>query len=325
MCVWWVPNHETRHGSWWHAPPKSLPGESAFAGGKHPQRRSFRAWGLDPHETRFTRFSWGNWHHGDTWFLKIWWVFEEKKVIHWKISRPLDWNWGAFRLVSFDWHVDEKTSCKLHSRHIPDPRKTSLVSDWRIWLQREIVLESSDEASATQHGSMMWFSKMLLGCFTMPYWTPENLLYCKVGSTFLPNPPHLSWVVICQTKKNCINFYLRCKFRSWILMEPAASMRGISVVLQSNPPKAFIQKTSQSPNTQSRRPMSPAVGFYVTARTSILIQCFCGLEKKNEGWMFVDTLQGTYRLNNADWKLTFPLWNGPFSGEKCSSSGVYLC
>ena len=98
-------------------------------------------------------------------------------------------------------------------------------------------------------------------------------------------------------------------------------MRGISVVLQSNPPKAFIQKKSQSPNTQSRRPMSPAVGFYVTARTSILIQCFCGLEK-NEGWMFADTLQGTYRLNNADWKLTFRFEMVPFQVEKCSSSGV---
>lgn len=30
---------------------------------------------------------------------------------------------GAFRLVGFDWHVDEKTSCKLHSRHIPDPKE----------------------------------------------------------------------------------------------------------------------------------------------------------------------------------------------------------
>lgn len=100
-------------------------------------------------------------------------------------------------------------------------------------------------------------------------------------------------------------------------------MRGIPVVLQSNLPKAFIQKKSQSPNTQSRRPMSPAVGFYVTARTSILIQCFCGLEK-NEGWMFADTLQGTYRLNNADWKLTFRFEMVPFQVKNVQVRGCKL-
>lgn len=255
MCVWRVVKRmkqDMEVDDVYMQVPKS-PGESAFAGGKRPQRRSFRAWGLDPHETRCTifvcgridktRFSWGNWHHGDSCFLGFW----GKKGYPLKDFQAFGLELGAFRLVSFDWHVDEKASCKLHSRHIPDPRKTSLVSDWRIWLQLEIVLESSDEASATQHGSMMWFSKMLLGCFTMNYWTPENLLYCKVGSTFLPNPPHLPWVVICQTIKNCINFYLRCKFRSWILMEPAWEE---SLLFYSQTPQKPSSRKSRSPQTR---------------------------------------------------------------------------
>lgn len=216
MCVWRVVKRmkqDIEVDDVYMQVPKS-PGESAFAGGKRPQRRSFRAWGLDPNEMRFTIlhvFPGENWHHGDSWFLNIWWVFGTKRLSTERFPGLWTGIGGPFGWLA----LIDMLMKKLAVNFIPDtsliPRKTSLVPDWRIWLQLEIVLKSSDEASATQHGSMMWFSKMLLGCFTMPYWTPENLLYCKVGSTFLPNPPHLPWVVICQTIKNCINFYLRCK------------------------------------------------------------------------------------------------------------------
>lgn len=256
MCVWRVVKRmkqDMEVDDVYMQVPKS-PGESAFAGGKRPQRRSFRAWGLDPHETHCTIFCvWEN--RQDTFFLG--------KLTPWRFMLP-----GFLRKKRlsterfpglwtgiggpFGWlALIDMLMKKLAVNFIPDtsliPRKTSLVPDWRIWLQLEIVLESSDEASATQHGSMMWFSKMLLGCFTMPYWTPENLLYCKVGSTFLPNPPHLPWVVICQTIKNCINFYLRCKFRSWILMEPAWEE---SLLFYSQTPQKPSSRKSRSPQTR---------------------------------------------------------------------------
>ena len=149
--------------------PKS-PGESAFAGGKRPQRRSFRAWGLDPNEMRFTIlhvFPGENWHHGihDS---SIFDGFLGKTVIHWKISRPLDWNWGPFGWLA----LIDMLMKKLAVNFIPD---TSLIRGKLLWFQIEGFGSSwklcwSHLMKLPQHSTAAWCG------FQRCYWVASPCL-----------------------------------------------------------------------------------------------------------------------------------------------------
>ena len=164
-----------------------------------------------------------NGHHGDSWFPKIDGFFwEEKKGIHWKRFPGL-WTgignlFGWLALIDM---VDEQLAVNF----IP---QASLIEGKDFGSSRKFWVGVIWWA-ATQHGHMMWYcfiaflpflvfkaATWLLHHALLNPWEPA--IFQGLDPHFYPIHPHQPWVVICQTIKSCINFYLRCKFRSWILV-----------------------------------------------------------------------------------------------------------
>ena len=158
-------------------------------------------------------------------------------------------------------------------------------------------------STAAHHASLPWI---------LPYWTPESLLYCKVRSTFLPNPPHLPWVVICQTVNNCINFYVRCKFNSWVLVEPGWE----ESLVYTNAPNAFIQKKVSVPKRAKQKTHVACCRLLRDGQNQYLNSMFLPTGKQG-GLDFCWCPPGNKHIEKRWLEKSISPLKGSLSGETC--------